>query len=64
VIYGIHTRIQYPPNAESVYYKCILHHCIELQRVDDARFIYVDDGGHGRNSDGETFKASKFGRCF
>lgn len=57
---GRHIRIRKPPNSGSLYYNYKKFHSIVLQAVVDAsnRFIIIDVGGYGHQSDGGIFQSS------
>nr|XP_029717129.1 protein ANTAGONIST OF LIKE HETEROCHROMATIN PROTEIN 1-like [Aedes albopictus] len=57
---GKHIRIQCPAGAGSLYYNYKQYHSIVLQAVADSncKFLMVEVGGYGKQSDGGTFNAS------
>lgn len=59
-------RIQCPSNAGSQYYNYKQFYSIVLQALVDAegKFIYIDVGNYGRNSDSGVFSNSVFGQAF
>jgi hypothetical protein len=63
---GKHIRIEAPWNSGSLFYNYKSHNSIILQAVVDAegKFVVVDIGEAGRNSDGGVFISSTFGRMF
>lgn len=61
---GKHIRIQCPHNSGSSYFNYKSFHSIVMQAVVDAegKFIFVDIGDYGRNSDAGIFQHSDFGK--
>ncbi|XP_058839521.1 uncharacterized protein LOC131695000 [Topomyia yanbarensis] len=57
---GKHIRIQCPPHSGTMFYNYKKFFSIVLQGVADARckFIAIEVGGYGKQSDGGTFNAS------
>lgn len=57
---GKHIRIKCPPNSGSMYYNYKSYYSVVLQAVADSRyrFICIDVGGFGKQSDGGTFANS------
>ena len=59
-LYGKHVRVRCPKNSGSMFYNYKHFFSIVLQALVDAhyRFIVIDVGGYGKQSDGGTFQAS------
>lgn len=57
---GKHIRLKCPPHSGSMFYNYKQFYSIVLQAVADARyrFITIEVGGYGKQSDGGTFRAS------
>ncbi|XP_018010873.1 protein ALP1-like isoform X1 [Hyalella azteca] len=56
-----HIRVKCPSNSGSMYYNYKQFYSIVLQAVADAnyKFVFIDIGGFGKQSDGGTFQASE-----
>ncbi|XP_046865511.1 protein ALP1-like [Drosophila willistoni] len=61
---GKHIRIQCPPHSGSMFYNYNKFFSVVLQGVADSncKFIAIEVGGYGKQSDGGTFNASQFYR--
>lgn len=61
---GKHVRIKCPSHSGSMYYNYKHYFSIILQAVadDHYKFVCIDVGGYGKQSDGGTFAASDVGR--
>lgn len=57
---GKHVRIKCPPNSASMFYNYKQFHSVILQGVADAksRFLCIDVGGYGRQSDSGVFQTT------
>lgn len=62
---GKHVRVRCPDNSGSMFYNYKKYFSIVLQAVVDAnyKFVTIDVGGYGKQSDGGTFQASDFYRA-
>lgn len=58
---GKHVKILCPPNSGTIYYNYKHFYSVVLQGVADSnyRFITIDVGGYGKQSDGGTFRTSE-----
>lgn len=58
---GKHVRVKCPANSASMFFNYKKYFSVVLQGVVDARykFIAIDVGGYGKQSDGGTFQASE-----
>lgn len=58
---GKHVRIKAPANAGSLYYNYKHFHSLSFQALTDAqyKFIVIEVGAYGKQSDGGTFASSK-----
>lgn len=63
---GKHMTIKCPPNSGSNYFCYLKKFSVVLLAIadHDYKFICVDIGGYGKNSDGGIFEASSFGQRF
>nr|CAH7754469.1 unnamed protein product [Callosobruchus chinensis] len=61
---GKHIRIKYPSHSGSMFFNYKHYFSIVLQGLvdDHYRFISIDVGGYGKQSDGATFQASKLSK--
>lgn len=61
---GKHCRVKRPKKSGSVFFNYMHYFSIVLQAVADARkrFLTIEVGGRGKQSDGGTFNASSLNR--
>lgn len=62
---GKHIRLRAPPNSGSMYWNYKHYHSIVLQAVADAhcKFLYIEVGSYGKQSDGGIFAGSSLKQC-
>lgn len=58
---GKHIQIKAPSNSGTMYYNYLNYFSVVLQGIADAdcKFIFIDVGGYGKQSDAGTFAESK-----
>jgi hypothetical protein len=58
---GKHCQVKCPPKSGSTYYNYLKYYSVVLQGVADAdkKFLIIEVGGRGKQSDGGTFAGSK-----